>query len=272
LYRHQHTVIPRKLIDGLFAHEYASSKLPIKREILVTTDQVAALIDEPMTFIIDPAYIKLLRRFPALSEEELIAQTIKFANTGNSTAYLLLWFSVRMSEDDLADLGTVFAKHEASFPHSLIENDRIALRSGLAAIVAGDVTPRMHDEWRRRAEGLAVLPTFSDNGTVHFRYVVFEHFLLPPSPQLAYLQLLFLHTRRRGDLCRCKLERCGRFFLAARPNSDRKGERRGRTIRDYCPGSDHRDRAHRAAAVERVRRSRRERAKALAALNQRRRR
>lgn len=225
-----------------------------------------------MSFVIDPAYIKELRCFPALSEIELIERTIQFANTGSASAYALLWSSVRMSKHDLASSEKFISQRPISFRHALIESDRLALRQGLAAIVAGKVTPEMHDRWCRHAEGLALLPTFKDNGTVQCRYVVFEHFLRPPSPQLAYTQLLLLSGPQAGELCRCKREGCGRFFLAARPEtSDRKGEQRGRTIRDYCPGTDHREQAHQAAAVERMRRSR-ERAKARAAINQKRRR
>jgi hypothetical protein len=224
-----------------------------------------------MSFAIDRAYIKILRGFPAHSEIELIEQTIEFANTGSARAYALLLSSVRMSKQDLASTETFLSKRppSSSWP-ALIENERLMLSHGLATIVAGNVPPALYDMWCRRAEGLALLPTFSDKVSVRCRYVVFENFLFPPSPQFAYTQLLLLSRPQGAELCRCKLQGCGRFFLAARPASS-KVEHRGRTIKDYCPGTDHRELAHQAAAVERMRQSR-ARAKARAAINQKRRR
>ncbi len=165
-----------------------------------------------------------------------------------------------------------------------IETEHRAVREDLAAIVTRSVTPEMRAIWRRHAAGLVLLPSFDEDGSTKYRYVVLEYFLLPPTAPLAYLQLLLLGQpthgtlkRRipkrsaveRGDLCQCK--HCGKFFLATPPPApDRKGGHKGRMIREYCPGTDHRELAHAASAGERARVSR-ERRNARLASKQRRR-
>jgi hypothetical protein len=219
--------------------------------------------------VLDPNEFMRKPRVPLLSEGELIEQIIEFANTGDSSSYAMLWTGIRVPKEVLAEAHSIFSQ-EGQPP---IEPEHLALREDLAAIVAGTVTREMRDMWRRHAAGLAlVMPAFNEDGSVQYRYAVFAWFRLPPSPPLAYIQLLLLNSPKCGELCQCKLDSCGKFFLAARPTStDRKGEQRGRTIRDYCPGSNHRNLAHQAAAVERMRKSR-QRASERAALNQRRRR
>ena len=272
LYRQQHAVIPRNLIDEFFTQEYVSSKMPIKTDILVTQDQydkAKAEVEGPIlnrTFA--PDELHDMRCLSPLSETELIEQVIEFANTGNPSSFALLWTGVRMPSEALARAHSVLS--DESQPPIWIE--RVALQEDLAAIVEEKVTREIRVMWHRHAEGLVLQPTFNDDGSVRYRYAVLERFRLPPSPPLAYAQLLLLRGAQLGELCQCKLEGCRKFFLAARPiAADGTGEHRGRPIRDYCPGTDHRDLAHRAAGAERVRRSR-ARVKARAAINQKRRR
>jgi hypothetical protein len=219
--------------------------------------EALALAEAPIeTAPIDPVYIRGLEGFPPLTDSELVEQVIAFANTGSARAYGLIFTSVRLSEPMLAMFEGHAEREEASSKVAggrlpLKDREQNALRAELSCIVAGKVTAAIHDMWRRRASGLALLPQFAADGTRGFRYVAFETYALSPQPQLAYALLLFLTAPFVGELCRCKLEGCGRFFLAVRPSGGR-----GRIIRDYCPDTDHRECANQADAVRRMRDSR----------------
>jgi hypothetical protein len=238
--------------------------MPGNTNILVTAaefDRLVAAANEPVNAAaIDAAYIEAIRRYPPLSDDELIEQTIEFANSGDAKAFELLWTRVRLSEEVLANLDAQHQSPKNSRPDDprlpLIERERLALRERLTAIAGKRVTARWRDQWRRIAEGLVLVPTFDANGSRRYRHVVFEQFVLPPSPPIAYVLLRLLFGKPyRGNLCQCKFKDCGKFFLATLPKDGR-----GRTIRDYCPGTDHRDLAHKATAADRVRKSRRNRA------------
>lgn len=116
------------------------------------------------------------------------------------------------------------------------------VRDRTAAIAA--FAPRL----RELGEELVELPRF-DLAKGELRVV---RVLLPARPAAAFdygLALLMTRQDGPGQLCRCRLESCRRFFLAKRS----KGAGRIRT--EYCDDKCM-DAAHKAGNAERLRRSR----------------
>jgi hypothetical protein len=190
--------------------------------------------------IIEPADIQKLRQQPVVSERALIDRAIRYANAGDVKSWASFVEGIELPES----VGSG-AQFMASFAP-----EREAFRSALTAIVMKDTTPALVADWRRRAEGLILLPTFGQ-GHVSYRLIVIEYFSPPLGAQFAYVLLLLLDPERPfgRDLCQCRLEGCGRFFFTS-PNP--KG---GRPQRLYC-NPTHMHMAHEATAPERVRRSR----------------
>jgi predicted metalloprotease len=191
-----------------------------------------------------------------LSERGIVEALIEFANRGTFRS----WFSlqhgtqwnpmIRDADSDspiMKDLRDVF------------DAERADLRHSLSAIVSNSVDKERALEWARRASSLSLVPQFTfQNGQLHVAYRHHEgaRYDSPPSCQFAYALLLLLDTKRPyGDaLCKCRLEKCGKFFWVVRP-------RTGRPQRLYC-SHEHMQLAHEARAPKRVRDSRdRKRAK-----------
>jgi len=235
--------------------------MPRSDELLVTPRRkIEWLLDSAHL----PEHIETIRRYPSLSESELIDLAIEFANTGDERAYSTLRSGVRFPQRRLDEVTAEYTKRSELWardrlsPKTLMERHRRVLRWDMTAIAGKRVTPVMLATWRQHAAGLMLFPEYRMDGSVTYRYVAFQRFQVPPIAALAHVLLALNRAgaARTGKLCQCKLSTCERFFLAARP-----ADGMGRTIRDYCPGSDHRDQAHRADAVDRMRRSRAHRKK-----------
>ncbi len=231
------------------------------------------LLEQPaQSWAIPPAHLRTVQGWPALSDLELVEALLKFANDGSVRARMLLQSGAGPGEALLAQWdakqprkhpdcqGAIAMRSPDGTVVPAYQPGQVELREALAFIAAGDVPPHVRASWRRRAAGVVLLPEFAADGVHRYRYAHFESYASEPQPQIAFALMLLLECEFRNQVCRCKWERCGRFFLAAAPKGGR-----GAPIREYCPDTDHRDQAHQATAAERMRRSReraRERARA----------
>jgi len=213
--------------------------------------------EEPATLpVIPTALLRNLQERRALSDEELVGALIRFANTGSVAAYALLNTGAEMT-------GALQARYKAlEPPEGTIQPGQLELRDALAKIVTGEVSGPLVAVWRRRAAGLVFL--HEPGAQRRYRWLAFEQWASPPRPQLAYALLVLLEGDFRGELCRCNW--CGRFFLKVKPRAGRRSP----PIHRYCPDTDHRERAHQAGAVERMRDSRKRARAARARRNRRR--
>jgi len=198
--------------------------------------------------------LRELRDRPALTNAEVVQALVKFANDGSYAARARLQMGVDLPQ--LARYGDM----------PLLKGTQPAgqdeLRDDLDKIVKGKVQASLAALWRRRADGLLFLRVFVPGGEHRYRWEQFESWKSEPQPVIANALLLLNEEPFRGTLCRCKLEECGRFFFATRPPQlDRHGNARGAPVRDYCPGTDHRARARKIAARERMAKLRAGRAK-----------
>lgn len=207
---------------------------------------------------ISPVYLQSTRALPGLSDRELVDELLRFANTGGGVARSLLESGARWASD--AHLEELRGERLFSRDWLELEAEQLEVREALAKIAARGVAAPLLALWRRRAAGLVLLPTFEPDGTRRYRHAPFERFASGVQPPLAYA--LLLCGAFRDQLCRCGWEQCGQFFMAAKPKGGK-----GAPIREYCPGTDHRERAHQADAPERMRRSR-ERARQRARVKQ----
>ena len=192
--------------------------------------------------------IRLGRALPPLSEEERIQYALRFANTRRREAWELLTAGARLPPPFLKKLCSTpesgkRTNAETGEVTTWLERQYRALKEDLRGIAQGEVTRLTKREWERHAR-LGLLTSKSGKGFWHITCARFE---LPPIPAVAYVQCRLLE---RGDLGMCRW--CGRFFIA-------KSRGLGRTIRRYCPGTDHDERAFRAGASERMARMRRQR-------------
>ena len=207
----------------------------------------------------------------AYSEAELVKQVIQFVNEPTLDGELKL-----MLRDDLPDL-----KHNAKpalIPRSFEENyaflrqcysdrsvaqDTTRIRASVVADLQAIIESRLTKDSIKRltksAAQQAQLPVFDFDKNNHlqirFIYVVNE-----VTPVLDYAVLLLADPTRafRKDLCRCKLENCGKFFLVNRNTG-------GRPRKDYCK-STHMEQAHAEGVLQRVRKTRKKKANARLAL------
>jgi hypothetical protein len=227
---------------------YDAHKMPSNTDLSVTAPEP----ERNPWLQLSPAFSEAYKDRRPLSDSELVEALLRFANTADDTARAALRAGVRLDDSELAwfvrDIKVFESESEPL-------GTELKVRDALAMISAGDIPEPLLADWRRRASGLALAPTFERDGTRRYRFAEFARFADEPQPIIAYVLLLLLAQPFRWQLCRCKWGDCGRFFLSVQP----KG-RRGAPIRDYCPGTDHRERAHQAGAVERMRKSR-ERAK-----------
>jgi hypothetical protein len=192
--------------------------------------------------------IRLGRALPPLSEEERIQHALRFANTRRREAWELLIAGARLPPPLLKKLcsrpeGAPRTNTETGEVTTWLERQYQALKEDLRSIAEGEVTRYQKREWQRHAE-LGLLTYERGKGFWHITHARFE---LPPIPAVAYVQCRLLE---RGDLGMCRW--CGKFFIA-------KSRGMGRTIRRYCPSTDHDERAFRAGAAERMARMRRKR-------------
>lgn len=206
---------------------------------------------------ISVAQLRALEDKPAVSNTEVVRALVKFANDGAYAARALLQLGVSLGEPFLARHG------EKPLIEGMQPRGQLELRDALDKIASKKVSASLTESWRRRAAGLLFLRVFVPGGEHRYRWEEFESWKSEPQPVIANALLLLLEKPFRGTLCRCKLEACGRFFFATRPpKRDHKGQQRGAPVRDYCPGTDHRERARRIAARERMAKLRADRAKA----------
>lgn len=201
--------------------------------------------------------LRMLEGRPAVSNAEVVQALVKFANDGSYAARALLQLGVTPDE-------SLIARYE---DRPLIEGapprGQPELRDALDKIASGKVPASLAALWRRRAAGLLFLRVFVPGGEHRYRWEEFESWKSEPQPVIANALLLLLEKPFRGQLCRCGWEECRRFFFAARPpKKDREGLSRGAPVREYCPGTDHRERARKIAARDRMAKLRAERAKA----------
>ena len=215
--------------------------------------------EQPTTLpTISVAQLRMLEGARALTDAELLQALIQFANTGSYAARLLVesGTGTPLPEPEPERHG------EAPLPVDI--HHRAELRDALGKIVAGKVSASLAAVWRRRAAGLVLLRVFVPGGEHRYRWQPFEWWQTwPQSPTIANALLLLLEKPFRGKLCRCGLAECGRFFFAARPpKPDHAGQQRGAPVTEYCPGTDHRMRARKIAARERMAKLRADRAKA----------
>jgi hypothetical protein len=206
---------------------------------------------------ISVAQLRMLRDRPALTNTEVVQALVKIANDGSYAARARLQMGVDLHESVIAQYG------EKPLLKGIQAAGQIELREALDSIVKGKVSASLTALWRRRAEGLLFLRVFVPGGEHRYRWEEFEAWQTEPQPVIANALLLLLEKPFRGTLCRCKFEECGRFFFAVRPpKPDSAGQRRGAPVTEYCPGTDHRARARKIAARERMAKLRADRAKA----------
>jgi hypothetical protein len=198
--------------------------------------------------------LRELRDRPALTNAEVVEALVKFANDGSYAARVRLQLGVNLGE--LAQHG------DRPLLKGMQPAGQQELRDALNKIVKGKVPASLAALWRRRADGLLFLRVFVPGGEHRYRWEEFESWKSEPQPVIANALLLLLEKPFRGKLCRCGLAECGRFFFADRPpEPDRHGNARGAPVRNYCPGTDHRVRARKIAARERMAKLRADRAK-----------
>ena len=199
--------------------------------------------------------LRALESMPAVTNRQVVEALVRFANTGAYAARALLQLGVSLDESAIAQYGDM--RLTEGIPPGQLE-----LRDALDKIVKGKVSASLAALWRRRAAGLLFLRVFVPGGEHRYRWEQFESWKSEPQPVIANALLLLLEKPFRGQLCRCGLAECGRFFFAARPpDEDRDGLKRGAPVRNYCPGTDHRDRARKIAARERMAKLRADRPK-----------
>ncbi len=216
--------------------------MPNKSALMVTDAPIASVPT------ISVAHLRRMEGLRPLSDRERVEALLRFANTGDVAARALLQASVHPADPALARYRGRDTRDPA---YSHLAGAQFQLRHLLARIAADDVSAELLASWRHRAAGLVLWPEFEPDGTRRYRFMAFEVYATEPQPDSAYALLLFHEAPFRGQLCRCKWDQCGHFFVAAQPDGGR-----GAPIRDYCPGTDHGKRAHQAGAVERMRKSR----------------
>ena len=137
------------------------------------------------------------------------------------------------------------------------KNVREQARADLQALIDGPLTAKTLIRLTDSASQQALLPVFDfDNDGLRIRY---RYRVNSIAAALDYAVLLIFDRKRPflKDVCRCKLDGCGRFFLLDRATG-------GRPRKDYCC-KGHMDQAHDAAGAKRADLSRRKRANAAAA-------
>lgn len=191
--------------------------------------------------LLEPGFLERIRAELAVTESELVARAIDFANRGTFASHMNFAQATRMADDDDSPV------------LEGIRADQYRLRSALSAIVDKNVSREREAAWRRIASGVVTvsLPTVPAT----YRYIVVEHFAgTEPSGLFAkVLEWLLDGSRPYGaDLRQCQLASCGKFFFKIQP-------KRGRPQELYCT-HEHMITAHEQTGTERMRRSRKQRA------------
>jgi hypothetical protein len=181
------------------------------------------------------------------SERTLLDAVVEFANLGSVASWEVIttWSEARENSPAAAD-------------ERVISEERDALRRALAQVKSGPVPPDLIKMWTERASTISFSPTFSiEDRTlrVTISSIVRGRFDEPPSAPFAFALLLVVDELGPyvGSVCQCKLESCGKFFIAMRTG--------GMTRRLYCT-REHMEQAHQATASTRVRNSREKRRRA----------
>ena len=203
-----------------------------------------------------------LRDRRALSDLEREEALIEFANAGSLSAYRRLYSGVDLGELPRSPAQQWWDSRKPPLT-GVIQPGQLELQEALTKIAGGKVSPRVVALWRRRAAGLVFVRAPDGDAEPRYGYMAFEQWKSGPTPAIAHLLLRLREKPFRGQLCRCKWEQCGRFFFAVRPlKPDHGGGARGAPVREYCPGTDHRAKARKAAAKKRMRDLRAQRARA----------
>jgi hypothetical protein len=231
--------------------------IPEDAEVLeISDEEFLGITDRPFDIGVTPDLrerfeksIRLGRALPPLSEEERIQCALRFANTRRREAWELLTAGARLPPPLLEKLcsrpeGAPRTNTETGEVTTWLERQYRALKEDLRSIAEGEVTRYQKREWQHHADEGLLRIRESGKGLWHITH---KGFALPPMPAVAYVQCCLLE---RGDLGMCRW--CGKFFIA-------KSRGMGRTIRRYCPGTDHDEQAFRAGATERMARMRRKR-------------
>jgi hypothetical protein len=152
----------------------------------------------------------------SIDELDLVRRVLEFANTGAP-----------------AGLPGARALTVADRTYYMDTSSELAqLRSDLAAIVAGELSGPSAGRLRKEASKQVMVPVFEfdRDGTVRTTY---RRFVSELAPLLAYVLLRVRSDEElRGDVKRCRLPGCGRFFLASDQVKDPSAP--GRRRHRYC--------------------------------------
>lgn len=206
---------------------------------------------------LEPGWLEQARKLPTITEPELVALAIKFANSGSWSSYANFTGQLDRAHKD----------QPAPTPEG-IDATRQRFRAALKAVVEGtfkrklsrktapysfffaDTLPSERvDTWQRMADG--ILPIESTSGSGKFHYLQIEHFAGRDPDGLCALVLFWLFDPARdffGKLCQCHWRECEKFFFVVPP------KRQGKPLRLYCT-TDHMKEEHNAERVNRRRAS-----------------
>jgi hypothetical protein len=192
--------------------------------------------------ILAPGWLEQIRVVGGtLTELQLVDRALKFANSGSFKSHL----------NFRGQLQTEFEADGADQPPPVyVQADRLRLKDGLRAIVEGRASERAQT-WRTIADGILPIENTTDSRRYHYLEVV-HYDAGTEATGLFALVLLWLQDPNRPYrkiLSQCQYCNCGNFFLVKPP------KRQGKPLRRYCK-PEHMQAAHKAGAVERVRRSR----------------
>jgi hypothetical protein len=182
-----------------------------------------------------------------LSDAERLKAFIEYVNTGSLSAYRHLYSGVDLGEPTVSPAQQWWNSHRPPAKEGSVQQPgQLELRQALAKVESGKVSTRLAALWRRRAAGLVFVRTNGGDDEAR-AYLAFKQWKSGPTPAEAHLLLLLQKNPKK--LCRCEWEKCGLFFF--KPARERG--KRGAPIHKYCPGSNHRALARKAAAQKRMR-------------------
>lgn len=194
--------------------------------------------------LLEPGWLKRLRAQPAArSEDELIRIGLRFANFGRLRDWLLIQQpSVQLPAKGPATKAPAPSEQQRWF--------RLALND----IVEKRVSAERAQEWLTVANGVLPVPTHRFLGRKlrsDLRYQQVEAYSPAHDGMLSRLLVWLMDAERPFGhrLSLCRLESCGKFFLAKPP------KKQGKWLRRYCT-RDHMKAAHQAATAAYVKRKR----------------
>lgn len=204
---------------------------------------------DPVTvFLESPAISAIRRDAQPLSERDYCEHVIAFANDGGLPveAWFELLGGAQASDDE--------AVTNRAPRGRIVEGSVMLVRDQLRQLVQHRQNASRHlGPWWAdftAQHGVVSLPicVFGDDGTMRLEHRIVVRDLLAG---IGYgMCLLLAQDRPHGaELCRCRLESCGRFFF------EKKRPGAGRPRREYC-SDEHLVEAHRQQVLQRVRRHR----------------